>query len=366
MLKIGLEASRANKEHKTGTEWYAWQIIEEFKKLESKNQFFIFYNHDLDQTLSKVPSNFTLVKLKWPWKKFWTHLRLGGQLLWRPMDKFFFSNAVPFLGRGEFIVTIHDLGFLKNPELYHPLERIYQIISHRWAIWRAKKIITISQTTKKDIEKYFPSAASKIKVITLGYNDQYFKAVTAQSKEQVKQKFDISTPYILYVGRVENKKNIANLIRAYQKLKPAEQLIIAGRPGNFGYDQILNLAKQEIENNKIKFIGYLEQADYANLLAGASLFVFPSKFEGFGMPILEAMASGVPVVCSNIEALQEVGAEAALYFDPDNVDDITNKIQEVLQNQSLQTDLKNRGLVRCQNFSWSKCAQETLNYIERD
>src|SRR3989344_270632 len=288
MLNIGLEGTRANKIHKTGTEWYAWQIIQGFKKLGQPANFFIYYNQDLDPALRQAPDNFYFKKLNWPFKKLWTHLRLGLELIIHPPDIFLATNAMPFFGRGKYMVAIHDLGFLRNPELYHPLERIYQIWSHRLAVWRAKKIITISETSKEDIIKYFPGARDKIKVIYLGWNDQGFDKISEEAERLVKEKYQLPDDYILYIGRIETKKNIQNLIRAFQSLDKNQYLALAGRPGNYGYEEIKKLAEQADIKDRIKFLGYIEQSDYASLLASAKLFIFPSSFEGFGLPILEA------------------------------------------------------------------------------
>lgn len=363
MFSIGLEATRANKTHKTGTEWYAWQMIQGFKKLEVKANFFVYYNKNLETVLALGPANFYFKKLAWPFKKLWTHLRLGWELLLHPPDLFFATNAVPLLGRGRYVVTIHDLGFLKNPELYHPLERIYQIISHRLAVWRAEKIITISESTKNDIIKHFPKAKNKIKVIYLGWNDQGFDKVSADAKRLVREKYQLPDDYILYIGRVETKKNIQNLIQAFQLLDKEQYLVLAGRPGNYGYEAIKKLAGQSDIKDRIKFLGYIEQNNYASLLAGAKVFAFPSKFEGFGMPVLEAMGAGVPVVCSDIFALRETAGTAALFFDPDDPLAIAASIKKVLTDQSLRQALISRGLVRSKEFSWDKCARESLEYI---
>ncbi|MFA6307689.1 MAG: glycosyltransferase family 1 protein [Patescibacteria group bacterium] len=362
-MYIGLEATRANKSYKTGTEWYAWHLLQEFKKIDRNNKFNVYYNKYIAGDLKDAPDNFYFKSLPWPFKKFWTHLRLGWELIIRPVDKFFATNALPFFGRGEMIVTIHDLGFYKNPELYHPLERIYQKLSHSFAIKRADKIITISETTKQDIIKYFPSAQNKIKVIYLGYNQDSFKAMSGEDKKEFINQYDYPDKYLLYIGRLENKKNILSLIKAYQKSSRKWPLVLAGRPGNYGYSEIETLANSEDLKDDILLLGYISQINYPKLLAAASAFVFPSKFEGFGLPVLEAMASGVPVTCSAISALQEVAQDNVLYFNPNNIEDIKDKLEIIFNDEEKRNELINKGLKRAKNFSWSKTARETLDYI---
>lgn len=365
MKTIGLEATRADKKYKTGTEWYAWHLLDKFKKLDKNNKFFVYYNKNLAGDLLDAPDNFYFKQLKWPLPKFWTHLRLGLELLLHPVDKFFASNAVPIMGRGEITVTIHDLGFLKNPDLYHPLERIYQKWSHNIAIRRANKIITISEATKEDIIKYYPQAKEKIKVIYLGWNSSEFGPISESNREIFIDEHDYPQNYILYTGRIETKKNIQNLIRAYRMGNFKWPLMLAGRPGNFGYEEIQDMIKDSRVKNDVILLGYVSQKNYPKLIASSRMFVFPSKFEGFGLPILEAMASGVPVVCSDMPVLHEVADQAAVYFDPDNPEDIKNKMEQVYQEARLREIFIDKGFQRAKEFSWTKCAKETLNYILR-
>lgn len=358
MIKIGLEASRANKKEKTGTEWYAWHLLQQFKQLDTTHKFVVYYNQPLTEDLIKAPANFYFKQLKWPFKKFWTHIKLSLELLTKPVDKFFATNSAPLFSRGELIVTIHDLGFYKNPELYHPLERIYQKLSHALAIKKAQKIITISEFTKQDILKYFPQAKEKIKVIPLGYDVDSFVPRSEEDNQDIRDKYSLPDKYIIYVGRIETKKNIQNLIKAYKLLNTDWPLVLVGRPGNYGYQEIKKLA-----NQKVIFLGYIDHRDYPRLLSASTIFVFPSKFEGFGIPVLEAMSSKIPVVCSDIPALHEIAQEAVIYFNPDNVEDMAQKIQQVIDSQELRGQLQEKGLYIVKNYSWQKCAQQTLEYI---
>ena len=365
MFTIGLEASRANKAKKTGTEWYAWHMLQQFKKLDQDNKFIVYYNNFLADDLKEAPANFLSKRLKWPFKKFWTHFRLGWELLLHPVDKFFASNAVPLFTRGEVIVTIHDLGFLNNPELYHPIERIYQKISHRLAVKKADKIIIPSIATKNDVIKFYPQVEDKLQVIYHGWDHGSFKPVSDDDKEKIKDKHNLPDNFILYIGRLEAKKNIINLIKAYQKTDRRWPLVLAGRPGNFGYKEIEELATSEDLKNDVMILGYVSQQNYIRLLGTASLFMFPSKFEGFGIPILEAMGTGVPVLCSGLPVLREIAGDGALFFDPDNIGDIQEKMEKLIKDEELRKELIAKGQTRCQKFSWEATARQTLDYIEK-
>lgn len=361
MKKIGLEITRANKNNKTGTEWYAWHLFQQFKELDKYNKFYIYFNKDLAEKLKEIPANFYLKRLLWPFNKFWTHIRLSIELIIHPVDKFFASNALPLFVIGEVILTVHDLGFLKNPELYHPLERIYQKISHTIAIKRANKIIAVSEATKKDIIHYFPKAKDKIKVIYNGYDSNSFKIIEDYKKEEIRNKYNLPSKYLLYIGRLETKKNIQNLIKAYKLIKNKDiSLVLGGRPGNYGYNEIKELAK---DKKNIIFLGYIPQEDYQLLLAASFIFIFPSKFEGFGIPVIEAMASGIPVLCSNIPVFKEITNKASILFDPDNIEDITKAIDNIIEDNNLRDKLISKGPEQVKIFSWNKTSKETLEYI---
>lgn len=360
---IGLEATRANKQYKTGTEWYAWHLLQEFKKLNSDNKFVVYYKDYLAGDLKDAPDNFIFKKLSWPFKKFWTHLRLSCELIKNPVDKFFASNAVPLCSKGEITVTIHDLGFYHNPKLYHPLELIYQKISHSLAIRKADKIIAVSEATKKDIIRFFPKAEDKIRVIYHGWNNEDFGIYGPDDIKAYKDRHDMPDKFILYIGRIETKKNIQNLIKAYKKTTRRWPLVLGGRPGNHGYKEIEELIKDPEIRDDIILLGYVSQNNYPKLMASASAFVFPSKFEGFGIPLLEAMASSVPIACSDIPVLREVADDAALYFDPDDTVDMSAILDKLMKDKDLCRDLVEKGKERAQKFSWQKAAQETLDYI---
>ncbi|MBT4349817.1 glycosyltransferase family 4 protein [bacterium] len=364
MSIIGLEATRANRKDKTGTEWYAWHLLEQFKKIDKNNKFIVYYNKTLVGDIKSCPTNFILRQLKWPFRKLWTHLRLSFELIFNPVDKFFASNAVPLFTRGEVTVTVHDLGFFRQPKLYHPLEKIYHKVSHRLAITRANKIIAVSQATANDIIKYFPKVKNKIKVIYNGWDQEKFKPVSEEIKTQIKNKYNLPAKFILYIGRIETKKNIQNLVKAFALLKDTDyHLVLAGRPGNFGYEEILALTKQEEIKDRIHLLGYVEAEDYQKLIAATNFFIFPSKFEGFGIPILEAMGCGVPVLSSDIPVLKEVGGKAAIYFNPNQPQDIADKLDNFITDRQLQVEMINYGKEQAVKFSWTKCAQETLDYI---
>jgi glycosyltransferase involved in cell wall biosynthesis len=239
-----------------------------------------------------------------------------------------------------------------------------------WAINRSDKIIAISHSTKKDILKFYPGIKEeKIRVINHGFDKDIFQKVKDFQKEQeIKNKLKIKGRYILYLGALQPRKNLDTLIRAFDELKKEEKyadikLVLAGERAWLWKDIFLQIENSQfcediITPGKIKF------ADLGHLMRGAEIFCFPSLYEGFGIPVLEAFISGAPVICANNSSLPEVAEEAALYFEPKNYSDLSAQIKKVLDDPELRQELIERGIAQAQKFSWERCAKETLEYLK--
>ena len=367
---IGIDASRANKEKKTGTEWYSYFLIQELKKIDQKNNYLLYTNSPLKNGLEECPNNFSEKLLSWPPLRLWTQIRLSYEMSKRPTDLLFVpAHALPLIHPKKSIVTIHDIGYERFPKLYRKIDIWYHRFVVKFAAKYASKIITISEFSKKEICDFYKIPKEKVKVIYNGFDKRDYKVIsdkTAISKEL--QKYKINQPYLFFIGRLEEKKNINNLLLAFEKFlyhKPNYQLVLVGRPG-FGYEKFLKTIAEKKLESKVIMLGWLEQKEIPLLLSGAEIFVFPSLYEGFGIPVLEAMASGVPVCCSNAASLPEVAGDSALLFDPHSVDDIYGKLLYLSNNKLLQFNLKQKGLERVKFFSWEKCAKETLEVFENE
>jgi glycosyltransferase involved in cell wall biosynthesis len=364
MFTIGIDASRANREIKTGTEWYSYYLIEELKKITAgdSNRYFLFTDKKLKGDLSILPKNWQEKVLSWPLKYLWTQKRLSLEMLFRSVDVLFVpAHAIPLIHPKNTVTTIHDLGFRRFPQAYSSWQRFYYHFVHYFASQQAKKIIVPSEFTKKELIDLYHTPLEKIEVIPLGYNEKIFKVIKDKDRVgQILAKYKIEKPYLLYVGRIESKKGIEDLLEAYSKfsiLDSGFSLVLAGQPG-FGYHQI----KSKIQNLKAKIceLGYVSQDDLPYLYNGAEAFVFPSLYEGFALPICEALACGLPVLSSRAGSLPEVGGQAVLYADFSRGEDVVQKIKEIIFNQDLREYLKTAGFERIKKFSWQKCAQKTL------
>ena len=367
---LGIDASRANKEKKTGVEWYSYFLIQEFKKIIPQNIQVVLYSPTpLRKDLLPLPSNWKVKILKWPPRKLWTIFRFSWEMLWhRPNILFVPSHIIPFFAPKKTFTTIHDIGFKKFPEVYSSFNRWLQDFGTRRALTHASKIFTPSQFTKTQLLTTYKTlcaksnlAHSNIIITPLSYNKNLYKPDVQNPILHIAEKYEIKKPYLFYIGRLEKKKNINNIIEAFKifnKDNPDYSLVLAGSKGA-GWENL----QFKVQNSKLKILNWVPDKDVPHLMASAEIFLYPSLYEGFGIPILEAMASGTPVITSSCASMPEVAGDAALLINPNNPQEIAETIQRIINNPSLKQDLIQKGLIRCKQFSWEKCAEQTLHQM---
>ena len=258
------------------------------------------------------------------------------------------------------IVTIYDLTPQLFPQYVSNRARTLFRLTTRFAISQANHIISISQATSRDLQQHY-SSTLPITTIPLA-PDLQFKPQSASEITRIRQKFDLPENYVLYFGINKPHKNLVNLLHAWQLLveqTAVPTLVIAG-----AWDNRYPEAKLEAEalglQNAVRFLGPIETPDVPPLYAGAMLFVFPSRYEGFGLPVVEAMACGTAVACAYTSSLPEVGGEAALYFDPNDVEEMAAQIGRLLANQTLRQEMAESSLRQASCFSWQQTAVKTL------
>lgn len=368
---IGIEAAHANKKKRSGVEEVCFRLIQELKKIIPRDVGVVLYsNAPLSGELAALPANWKIKILRWPFSKLWSHLRLSFEFLFSPPDIFFApGQLIPFFAPKKTAVFVHDSAFEATPEAYRFFGRLYLKWMNRRIVSKAKIIITSTEFNKREMIKYYgKDVESKIRVIPLAYDSEKFTVHSAQFTGDALKKYGIKQPFILSVGRLETKKNTARLIEAFNKIKNNQsniQLVLAGPPGA-GHEAV----KEAIEKSPFKkdmiLPGFVSEGDLPALYAGAEVFVFPSLYEGFGLPVLEAMASGCPVIASGGGALEEVGGGAAIYVNPQSVDDIARGIGEFLNDQNLREEKIRLGLERVRQFFWNKTAWgvwESMRYL---
>jgi glycosyltransferase involved in cell wall biosynthesis len=292
-------------------------------------------------------------------------------VLWMPMH-----NIPYFLPKGvKTVVTIHDLAFKYFPEMFTKFELWKLNFLAKLAIERSDGIITISESSKKDILKFYPKIKeNKIKIIHHGFDGKVFAEERDLEKEkEVKIKLGIEGDYLLYVGALQPRKNLGALIEAFEKMKAelnsdselsSVKLVLAGEKA-WMWKEIFEKIEKSPYRADIITPGKIKFEDVGHLMRGAEIFCFPSLYEGFGIPILEAFAAGVPVVCAKNSSLPEVGGEAALYFEGQNSGELAEKLKSVLEDNNLRKNMIANGQEQAKKFSWEKCARETLEFLKR-
>lgn len=262
------------------------------------------------------------------------------------------------------MVTVHDLKFLKNPELFSNSDgALFFKRSTLDAIHRADCLITVSEFVKNEMVEYFNLPTDRVKVIYPGIEEAFHHVQNRTLVEKVLSNYGIKNRYILFVGFLEAKKNISRLIAAFSKIRRSlpepYQLVIAGPYGPATKEISQNIIDLSLGEDVI-MTGQVLREELPLIYNGASLFVFPSLDEGFGIPPIEAMASGTPVITSNVCSLPEVVGDGALLVNPLNVDEIAEAIHNVLTEESLQDSLRKKGLFQSKKYSWERMAMETL------
>lgn len=373
---IGVDASRANKLYKTGTEWYSYHSIQELKKIaDPEDQFILYSRESLAGGLEILPKNWQSKVLRWPPQKLWTQIRLSLEMFFHPPEMLFVpAHVIPFFYPKKVLTTCHDVGFLRLPELYSKIELAYHRFALRTTCRHAQKIIAVSEFTKKELMELTGISPERVAVVYNGYDRNRYKVIEGQTAvERVLKKYNLSKPYILYIGRLEFKKNTPGLVQAFGILKKSSQfralssklkLVLAGQPG-FGFEKVTEAIVENDLHDEVILPGWVDEEDLPLLINGADLFIFPSFYEGFGIPVLEAMACGTPVVASDIESIRETANEAVYFVDPWKPENIAAGIARVLSDESLREELKIRGLAQVEKFSWEKCAKETLAVIQQ-
>ncbi len=380
---IGIDGNEANVTNKVGISEFAFQLLLQFSNLKS-SKFNIYLKSKPKDDLPKPDNN-------WQYRtvtpgKLWTQWRLPLDLyLHQPRPNVFFSptHYAPRFSPVPTVISIMDLSYLYFPKMFKKSD-LYQLRS--WTSYSAKKaqrVLTISNSSKFAIIKEYKIPEDKVIVVYPGIKPARLPAGQAGpaggptvyrepkvlSMNTVKAKYGISDKFILFVGTLQPRKNIVRLIEAFAKVLSQEkipknlQLLIVGKKG-WLYEEILRKPKELGIEEKVKFLDFVSDDELAVLYNNALCFILPSLYEGFGLPVLEAMKHGCPVITSNVSSLPEAGGDAAIYIDPEDINDLTEKILKLITNEKLRQELIEKGKKQAAKFSWEKTATETLKVLE--
>lgn len=370
-MKIGIDARFYNE---SGVGRYLRNLIKNLQALDKKNQYFILLlKKDYDEFTE--PKNFKKILADFKWYGFAEQFHLPKLLRQLNLDLVHFPHFnVPIFYTGKFVVTIHDLihqhrhtsqATTLNPFTFKIKQIGYKKV-FKTATSKSQKILVPSKSVQQLLTAEWNIDRKKIIITPEAVDDGILKIADKTTKVEygkVLEKFKISQPYLFYAGNAHPHKNVAGLIKAFLTLQQKYSKL---RLVLTGYDHYFwQRLKQENQHQGIIYTGFINDNKLVALYKGAAMFVLPSFEEGFGIPVLEAMACGCPVVASNKASLPEVGGEACLYFDPDSRDDMVGKISKVLNEGELRQRLVEKGLKRYRQFSWHKLAKKTLEvYLE--
>lgn len=373
-LDIGIDGRVLLASPHGGISEYTSRMIRELATIAPQHTFHVFLNAAKDDGRYVPPPSVLMHRFFYPNKIFNTAQRFIGyprlDKLAGGMDVWWAPHFLPSSISCPSVLTIHDLSFLYYPEFLDIRRRLWHaFVSPELQAQKAAKIIAVSQSTSRDIEKHWRINSEDISVVYSGIGAEFHAGYNEEEKLKVRTAYNLPESFILTLGTVEPRKNILGTLRAFEEFRKSypehkAHLCIAGSPGWSSASLYRRIAQSPAASD-IQCIGFVKQEDKAVLYNLASAFVYPSFFEGFGFPPLEAMACGVPTIVGNSSSLPEVVGDGAILVDPWRLEEIVFALKEIFSDKELVVDLHEKGIAQAKNFSWEKTAQATLAILEQ-
>ena len=365
-MRIGFDAKRAFL-NGTGLGNYSRTTLIALKKYFPENDYVLF-TPEIKGDLFPEQNNFEIISPDNPTSKilksFWRSISLSRVLAKREVDLFHgLSHELPIGIQNTgvpSVVTIHDLIFMRFPHFYKALDRKIYLQKLKFATDTANKIIAISEQTRDDIINLLQVNPEKIEVVYQAISERYFVPSDTNMKSEVVKKYDLPQKYILSLGTIESRKNQLNILKAIHEKGIDLPLVIVGKPTTY-VQKLLDFITEHNMEDKVKFLGSVTDEDLPYVYQNAEMLIYISFFEGFGLPLIEAMASECPVLTSDVSCLPEVGGDASLLCKPNNVNDIGDKIEQLIQDKNLRKQLITKGLERSKGFKPEKSVASLMN-----
>lgn len=369
-MRIGFDAKRAFL-NRSGLGGYSRNLITALSTNFPQQEYFLYTTRKNPSLFDPAASNMRvcvpgpLLFQRLP--SLWRSYALSKRLVKDKIDIYHgLSHEIPFrfpVKKVRSVVTIHDLIFLKFPHLYHDADRYIYEQKFRYACRIADRIIAISRQTANDIMEYFGTDRNKIEVIHQGCHPDFYKALSAVERDEIRAKYELPESYILYVGTIEERKNLLSLVRALHQGKISIPLVVIGKKTSYAREVFKFL--DQYNSVRVLFYDVVRNIDLRGFYQLAAVFVYPSVYEGFGIPILEALASRTPVITSRGGCFSEAGGSATLYVDPLNYEEIAGAILQVLQHSELQEKMAETGYQHAMTLKEENIAGKVMQVYER-
>jgi glycosyltransferase involved in cell wall biosynthesis len=369
-VRIGIDAT-ALPFQRTGVANYVFGLLRGLAAVDRDNSYVVFARpihireFGIDHPNFRfVPIDFRARGLRLAWEQVGLPRRVRAErldLLHSP------HYTMPLRHSARSVVTFCDMTFLMHPELHQPVKRAFFPAMMRWSARHADRLITISESTRDDLSRLWDIDPERMTPVPLAAGAEFRPATPEAVAAACGRHWLRPGGYILYVGVLEPRKNVDRLVAAFGMAGDGLRgldLVIAGKRG-WMYDEIFAQVQALGLADRVRFTGYVHQEDLPGLYSGARLFAYPSRYEGFGLPVLEAMRCGVPVVTTNVSSMPEVAGDAALLVSPDDVAGLADAMARLVEDPALAADLGRRGRERAASFSWERCARETRAVYER-
>lgn len=355
-VELAIDASRSDTAVRTGTEWYSYELLRAMAALGDRPPLTLYHRAFRPDWPTGERVTHELIRMP----RLWTHAGLSMRMLRdRPAALFIPAHVIPLVHPRATVVTIHDLGYLHEPESHTGRSRIMLDRTTRWNARAAARVIAVSAATRDDLVRHYHVPPGKIAVVHSAIDHQRFRPHDPSESLEVA---GIPRPFLLFLSTVQPRKNLERIVAAFEQLDDPElHLVVAGRSGWLS-EPIDRRLRESPGHDRIVRLGYVDDELVPALYAGAAAFVHPALYEGFGLGILEAMASGTPVVTSDGSSMPEVAGDAATLVDPHDVRSIRDGIAATLD-PNRRADLVQRGLRRAALFTWERTARLTLDVI---
>lgn len=364
-LRIGIDVHSLGGQQ-GGNETYYQELVKGLVALPSAHELVLYYTKDAARQRVSANGHISLERLR-PRHPL---LRIPLTLPWRArmdrLDIFHAQHVIPPFIRCKTVTTIPDIAYEHFPEAFPRMQRIWMKQLIRSSAIKADHIITVSEYSKRDIARTYGVPEEKITVTYEGASEEFRPHDKEGAREKLARNYGIEEVFILYLGRLQGRKNLARVVEAYARVRAAglpHKLVLAGKRDTLFEPVLARIRELNMEDN-VLLPGYVPAQDVPFFYSAADVFIYPSFFEGFGLPVVEAMACGVPVITSRGSSLEEVAGDAALLVDPLSEDSITSALLQILRDDQLRVRLRRAGLDRSKSFNFEKAAQQTMDVYE--